>query len=117
MRIIKQIWNLRKLYRCGSINERESELLLKKFLELDEMLEEEFYVVLIEDGDCLRSLGVLGLDEKKGGIVGTLPQKVIREEEFIIYYYRYRAQYICLVIPILCCSNEIKDFLDMYMEE
>lgn len=91
MRTIKTIQDVRLLRQAHVFTGTFTRYVEEEFLGLKEAfdfdgLEEDFtlsmygYIVVLEKGDNLRDLSVVGLDRKHGGLLGSLPEFVEKWE-------------------------------------
>ncbi|UFJ40378.1 hypothetical protein LOK74_20470 [Brevibacillus humidisoli] len=91
MRTIKTLVDVRCLRKAQAFSESFQKYLEEEFLELKEAfdfdgLDEEFaldqygFMVVLEKGDNLRDLSVVGLSREDGGLLGSLPEFVEKVE-------------------------------------
>ncbi|EJL46604.1 hypothetical protein NDK47_25225 [Brevibacillus ruminantium] len=99
MRTIKTIQDVRLLREARVFSDAFAAYLEEEFLALKEAfdfdgLEEEFtldmhgYMVVLEKGDNLRDLSVVGLDRNQNGLLGCLPEFVEKVERNGEHWYK-----------------------------
>ncbi|MED4911336.1 hypothetical protein P9761_24485 [Brevibacillus centrosporus] len=134
MRTIKTIQDVRLIQSAQVFSDTFTSYLEEEFLGLKEAfdfdgLDEAFtldlygYMVVLEQGDNLRDLSVVGLDRETGGLLGSLPEfvdKVERHEEtwykvVVIYTNEYAMSFIVPEI-VVADDEELKTFLEAHVE-
>ncbi|WP_411502720.1 hypothetical protein [Brevibacillus centrosporus] len=134
MRTIKTIQDVRLIRAAQVFSDTLTSYLEEEFLGLKEAfdfdgLDEEFsldhygFMVVLEQGDNLRDLSVVGLDRETGGLFRSLPEfvdKVDRQGEcwykvVVIYTNEYAMSF---VIPESTVGDdeELKTFLEAHVE-
>ncbi|CFJ36822.1 hypothetical protein [Brevibacillus sp. AY1] len=134
MRTIKTIQDVRLIQSAQVFSDTFTSFLEEEFLGLKEAfdfdgLDEAFtldlygYMVVLEQGDNIRDLSVVGLDRETGGLLGSLPEfvdKVERHEEtwykvVVIYTNEYAMSFI---VPenVVADDEELKTFLEAHVE-
>jgi len=99
MRTIKTQADLRCLWKAQVFSESFTSYLEEELLQLKEAFDfdgadEQFtldmygYMVVLEKGDNLRDLSVVGLRREEGGLLGSLPEFVEKVERNGEYWYK-----------------------------
>ncbi|MDU2896987.1 MAG: hypothetical protein E7B53_19730 [Clostridium sp.] len=109
-------------------NEKQLQLLsftkiidIKLTYEINKILEEfkEKYesfagILILEEGDLLRGIDVLGINSNIGGVIGIKFLKVKFIGEYILGVYRYNDKLVYLIINKKYCDNEILYLFNIY---
>ncbi|MGG0937278.1 hypothetical protein ABHN11_14440 [Brevibacillus centrosporus] len=134
MRTIKTMQDVRLIRAAQVFSDTITSFLEEEFLGLKEAfdfdgLDEEFaldhygFMVVLEQGDNLRDLSVVGLERETGGLLGSLPEfvdKVVRQGEcwykaVVIYTNEYAMAFYVPEI-VVADDEELKTFLEAHVE-
>lgn len=134
MRIIKTMQDVRLISAGQVFSDTINSYLKEEFVGLKEAfdfdgLDEAFtldmygYMVILEKGDNLRDLSVVGLDRETGGLLGSLPEYVDKVERQGECWYKvvvvYTNEYaMAFYVPEIVAANdeELKTFLEAHVE-
>lgn len=134
MRTIKTLADVRCLQEAKVFSPTFLSYLKEEFLGLKEAfdfdgLDEEFaldhygFMVVLEKGDNLRDLSVVGLSREDGGLLGSLPEFVEKVERNGERWYKvvviYTNEYgMAFYVPAEAISNdnEIQNWLEEHVE-
>ena len=74
-------------------------------------------ILLLEQGDLLRGIDLLGINYSTGGIIGLKFLKINCVDKYIVGDYRYGEQNISLIVNREICDSEILGTFELYNEK
>ncbi|MGO0063488.1 hypothetical protein ACTID9_26390 [Brevibacillus fluminis] len=134
MRTIKTIQDIRSLQKARVFPEQFSKFLEDQFLELKEAfdfdgadmaftLDLHGFMVVLEKGDNLRDLSIVGLNRLNGGLLGSLPEFIEKVEYDQELWYKivviYTNEYgMAFYLPEVAITDdeEIQTWLEAHVE-